>query len=59
MQLLQDVKLTSTKIRNGDETSGTHYLLGYMWATLTPKQQNELAKSFADELEYREVNNYV
>lgn len=58
MQLLQDVKAMSTKIR-GDVDSGTHYLMGWMWATLTPKQQKELVESFADELKYREVNNYA
>lgn len=56
MQLLQDVKAIATKIRNNDSDSGTHYLLGWMWATLTPEQQNELAESFADELKYRELN---
>ena len=50
MQLLQDVKTMATKIRNGNEDSGKSYLLGYMWATLTPKQQKELAMSFTDEL---------
>ena len=56
MNLLQEVKTMATKIRNNDSDSGTHYLLGWMWATLTPKQQKELAKSFSDELEYRELN---
>ena len=56
MELLQDVKAIATKIRNNDSDSGTHYLLGYMWATLTPEQQKELAESFSDELKYRELN---
>jgi len=50
MQLLQEVKTMSTEIRNGNADSGTHYLLGYMWASLTKKQQNEIAKSFREEL---------
>ena len=58
MQLLQDVKIMATKIRNNNSDSGTHYLLGWMWATLTSEQQKELAESFADELKYRDVNKY-
>ena len=50
MQLLQEVKTMATKIRHDNQDSGTHYLLGYMWETLTPKQQNEIAKSFRNEL---------
>ncbi len=50
MQLLQEVKTMATTIRHDNQDSGTHYLLGYMWATLTPKQQKEIAKSFAEEL---------
>lgn len=50
MQLLQEVKAMSTKIRNGNVDSGYAYLLGYLWATLTPEQQNETALAFSDEL---------
>ena len=50
MQLLQEVKAMATTIRHDNQDSGTHYLLGYMWATLTPKQQKEIAKSFSEEL---------
>ena len=50
MQLLQDVRKMSTQIRNGNMDSGNAYLMGYMWATLTTKQQNEIAKSFRNEL---------
>lgn len=50
MQLLQDVKDMSQKIRNNDMTSGVGYLLGYLWATLTPEQQEETAKSFREQL---------
>lgn len=50
MQLLQEVKTMATKIRNGNSDSGNSYLLGYLWATLTPKQQKQTAIVFADEL---------
>jgi muramidase (phage lysozyme) len=56
MQLLQDVRKMSTEIRNGNIDSGNAYLMGYMWASLTTKQQNEIAKSFRNELaEVREL----
>ena len=50
MQLLQEVKAMSAKIRNGNADSGNAYLLGYLWATLTPKQQIATSIAFADEL---------
>jgi hypothetical protein len=50
MQLLQEVKAMSTKIRNGNVDSGNSYLLGYLWATLTHKQQIATSIAFADEL---------
>lgn len=49
MQLLQEVKAISTKIRNGNPDSGNSYLLGYLWATLTPEQQKETRISFVEE----------
>ena len=49
LKLLQDVKVMSTKIR-GDEDSGKSYLMGYIWASLTQKQQKEIAKSFREQL---------
>jgi ABC-type transporter MlaC component len=50
MQLLQEIKSMAKEIRNGNADSGNAYLMGYMWATLTPKQQKEIAKSFSEEL---------
>ncbi len=50
MQLLQEVKEMATKIRNGNVDSGKSYLIGYLWATLTPKQQIATSIAFADEL---------
>ena len=49
MQLLQEVKAIATKIRNGNPDSGNSYLLGYLWATLTPEQQEETRISFVEE----------
>jgi hypothetical protein len=50
MQLLQDIKSMAKEIRNDNADSGNAYLMGYMWASLTIKQQNEIAKSFRNEL---------
>jgi hypothetical protein len=50
MQLLQEVKAISTKIRNGNPDSGSSYLLGYLWTTLTAEQQEETRISFIEEL---------
>jgi len=50
MQLLQEIKSMAKEIRNDNVDSGNAYLMGYMWATLTTKQQKEIAKSFRDEL---------
>jgi hypothetical protein len=56
MQLLQEIKSIAKKIRNDNADSGNAYLMGYMWASLTVKQQNEIAKSFRNELsEVREL----
>jgi hypothetical protein len=49
MQLLQYVKSMSQDIR-GDVDSGNAYLMGYMWATLTLKQQHEIVNSFREQL---------
>ena len=47
MQLLQEIKAMSKAIRGGNSDSGNSYLMGYMWATLTPQQQQEIADAFA------------
>ncbi len=49
LKLLQEIKIMSTKIR-GDEDSGKSFLMGYIWASLTQKQQKEIAKSFREQL---------
>jgi len=47
---LQEVRELSTLVRNNDSDSGTHYLLGYIWASLTEKQKKEIEKSFREQL---------
>jgi hypothetical protein len=55
MQLLQYVKSMSQDIRGGID-SGNAYLMGFMWASLTLKQQHEIAESFRNQLaEVREL----
>jgi hypothetical protein len=49
LKLLQEIKVMSTQIR-GDEDSGKSFLMGYIWASLTQKQQKEIAKSFREQL---------
>jgi ABC-type transporter MlaC component len=49
LKLLQEVKKMSTQIR-GDEDSGKAFLMGYIWSSLTQKQQKEIAKSFREQL---------
>ncbi len=46
MQLLQEIKAMSKAIRHGDSDSANAYLLGYLWATLTPEQQQETFNEF-------------
>jgi hypothetical protein len=48
---LQDVLATTRKIRNNDRDSGTHYLLGYLWANTPDKEKERIAKLFAKDLE--------
>jgi len=51
---LQEIRELSTLIRNNDSDSGTHYLLGYIWASLTEKQKKEIQKSFSQQLKEKE-----
>jgi hypothetical protein len=48
---LQDVLKTCRQIRNNDHDSGTHYLLGYLWAGISEKEKKRIAKLFAKDLE--------
>ena len=56
MQLLQEIKTMAKYIRNDNADSGNAYLMGFMWATLTTKQQKEIAKSFREQLAEVEEN---
>jgi hypothetical protein len=47
---LQDVLATCRLIRGNDRDSGTHYLLGYLWANTPDKEKMRIAKLFADDL---------
>ena len=53
---LQDVLATTRKIRNNDRDSGTHYLLGYLWANTPDKEKERIAKLFASDLAEQEKN---
>ena len=48
---LKDVLATTRKIRNNNHDSGTHYLLGYLWANTPDKEKERIAKLFAKDLE--------
>jgi ABC-type transporter MlaC component len=51
---LQEIRELSNLIRNNDSDSGTHFLLGYIWASLTEKQKKEIEKSFRQQLKEKE-----
>jgi hypothetical protein len=54
MQLLQEIKSMAKEIRNGNADSGNAYLMGYLWASMSLTQQQDVAKSFREQL--AEVN---
>jgi hypothetical protein len=47
---LRDVLNVCRQIRGNDRDSGTHYLLGYLWANTSDKEKMRIAKLFADDL---------
>jgi hypothetical protein len=47
---LRDVLSVCRQIRGNDRDSGTHYLLGYLWANTSDKEKMRIAKLFADDL---------
>lgn len=51
---LRDVLDTCSKIRGNNRDSGTHYLLGYLWAGVSQKEKTRIAKLFAKDLEEME-----
>jgi hypothetical protein len=50
MQLLQEIKAMAKEIRNNNADSGNAYLMGYMWACMSLTQQQDVAKSFREQL---------
>jgi hypothetical protein len=54
---LKDVLATTRKIRNNDHDSGTHYLLGYLWANTPDKEKERISKLFASDLAEQEKIN--
>jgi hypothetical protein len=53
---LNETLKTVRKIRNNDHDSGTHYLLGYLWASLSEKEQKRIYNLFKSDLEEQEKN---
>ena len=47
---LRDVLSITRQIRGNDYDSGTHYLLGYLWANTPDKEKERIAKLFANDL---------
>ncbi len=52
---LRDVLSTCRKIRGNNHDSGTHYLLGYLWAGVSDKEKLRIAKLFEKDL--KEIQN--
>jgi hypothetical protein len=48
---LQDTLAICRQIRNNDRDSGTHYLLGYLWANTPDKEKLRIYKLFKADLE--------
>jgi hypothetical protein len=44
------------QIRNNNHDSGTHYLLGYLWASLSEKEQKRIYNLFSNDLKEQEKN---
>jgi hypothetical protein len=53
---LQDVLKVCRQIRGNDRDSGTHYLLGYLWANTSDKEKVRIAKLFNNDLLEQEKN---
>jgi hypothetical protein len=47
---LQDVLKVTRQIRGNDYDSGSHYLLGYLWACIPDKQKIQIAETFRNDL---------
>lgn len=53
---LRDVLSLTRKIRGNDRDSGTHYLLGYLWASTSQKEQEKIFALFTKDLMEQEKN---
>lgn len=53
---LKDVLNTCRQIRGNDRDSGTHYLLGYLWASIPDKEKARIATLFTNDLLEQEKN---
>ena len=54
---LKDVLTVCRQIRGNDRDSGTHYLLGYLWATLSDNERERIFKLFQNDLLEQEKMN--
>lgn len=53
---LRDVLNVCRQIRGNNHDSGTHYLLGYLWANTSDKEKVRIAKLFNNDLKEMENN---
>ncbi len=44
------------KLQDSKYDHAPHYLLGYVWASLSKAKRKEIAKTFADQLKEKESN---
>ena len=51
---LRDVLSVCRQIRGNDHDSGTYYLLGYLWASISDKEKAQIAKIFNNDLKEME-----
>jgi len=51
---LQDTLSICRQIRNNDRDSGTHYLLGYLWANTSDKEKERIYKLFKKDFDEME-----
>jgi hypothetical protein len=52
---LRDVLNVCRQIRGNDRDSGTHYLLGYLWASISDKEKARIATLFTNDLKEMET----
>jgi hypothetical protein len=53
---LRDVLDVCRQIRGNDRDSGDHYLLGYLWASISDKEKKRIADLFNNDLLEQENN---